>query len=591
MRGTSGREKGSVLIMVTVSLTVLFAMLGLAIDLGWMYFVKRSAQAAADAGALAAAIEALAYVGQNGEFDCGDHASCHAAAPCSTIPVLDPVSNVDYGCEYSSRNGFRHEGRNGRQSVHFAAGSDPEPPTVPGVVVNYWATATVAERVPASFSAILGRTFGISAARATAAVVDARVTGSLILLNREDDCLPMDNNQSACGINLLVQSNDNGDHYAVEAHAGIVLASAANGGTGGRYAGESRGGGTVSAPYTYIRGQGDVYLQGSSDWTARPVNGQPEGPVFLDPMRGKGQPPAPRGLRDIPVPGGLLAGGATPDKALVLPPGNYYATEGDSPVASGQPLQFSGHVRFTNEGTGFGEFVFFGGVTNQNAGTVVTLAPGAYFFAGVLPKANGDPNALFRFEKNMTLQDQTASFGANTDAGELMVFTDTNYPGLEVPAPVRQLDRSLPHGPTGFSAGATDNSVVNLHGLNSASPDLPAAWKPFAPAVIWQDQANSVVKYDAMGRIDTSCGNPNGCPNLALANPKSTRLFLRASPNTHLYGVVYQPRGAWTDMYGGGAYSGPLQLIAGAVTVQGNSQLTLINIDNPLRRRVVALVE
>jgi hypothetical protein len=44
-------------------------------------------------------------------------------------------------------------------------------------------------------------------------------------------------------------------------------------------------------------------------------------------------------------------------------------------------------------------------------------------------------------------------------------------------------------------------------------------------------------------------------------------------------------------MYGGGAYNAPVQLIAGAVSLQGNSQLNLINVDNPLRRRVVALVE
>jgi hypothetical protein len=582
-------ERGTVLIMVTVSLTVLFALLGLAIDLGWMYFVKRSAQAAADAGALAAVVEALDKVGQNGSFACGaDYSVCQSPEPCEA--VAEPATNVEQGCEYTARNGFRHSA-GGQQIVSFASGVDPEPPTVPGITVEYWVTATVAERIPASFSAILGRAFGVSSARATAAVVQTSVTPSLILLNRENDCLPMDNGNNACGVNLLVQSNDNGGHYAAEAASGIVLASAANGSGGSRYAGENRGGGTVTAPYTYIRGQGDYYLQGSSDWNAAPTNGQRDGPLFLDPMRGKGQPPAPKGLPDMPVAGGILTGGSTPETALVLPPGNYYATQGSPPKATGEPLKFSGHVRFTNNGSGFGEYVFFGGVENQSAGTVVTLAPGAYYFAGVLPKSNGDPRNLFEISKNMTLKDQTESFGANSDAGELLVFTDLNYPGLEVPPLVGQLPTELRHGSSGFAAGSTDSAMVNLHGLNGSSPQLPEAYRKFAPTVVWQDQSNSVVKYDSLGHIDTSCGNAGGCPNPNLRNPKSARLYLRASPNTHLYGIVYQPRGAWTDMSGGGSYSAPVQLIAGAVSLQGNSQLNLLNVDNPLRRRVVALVE
>ena len=45
------KNKGSVLIMVTVALVGMFAIMGLAVDLGWAYFVKKSAQSAADAAA------------------------------------------------------------------------------------------------------------------------------------------------------------------------------------------------------------------------------------------------------------------------------------------------------------------------------------------------------------------------------------------------------------------------------------------------------------------------------------------------------------------------------------------------------------
>ena len=47
-----------------MSLFAMCGLLGLAIDLGWSYFVKKSAQNAADAGALAAAYAALSGAGE-----------------------------------------------------------------------------------------------------------------------------------------------------------------------------------------------------------------------------------------------------------------------------------------------------------------------------------------------------------------------------------------------------------------------------------------------------------------------------------------------------------------------------------------------
>ena len=46
-----GKRRGQVLIMVTLALLMLCGMLGLVVDLGWSYFTKKSAQAAADAQA------------------------------------------------------------------------------------------------------------------------------------------------------------------------------------------------------------------------------------------------------------------------------------------------------------------------------------------------------------------------------------------------------------------------------------------------------------------------------------------------------------------------------------------------------------
>jgi Flp pilus assembly protein TadG len=50
------RHRGQVLLMVTLTLIPLFGMLGLVTDIGYMQFVKMSAQTAAEAAAQAAII-------------------------------------------------------------------------------------------------------------------------------------------------------------------------------------------------------------------------------------------------------------------------------------------------------------------------------------------------------------------------------------------------------------------------------------------------------------------------------------------------------------------------------------------------------
>jgi len=151
--------------------------------------------------------------------------------------------------------------------------------------------------------------------RATAVAVlfiafAAQASGSVYLLNREDDCIPMESgNELTCGVNLLVQANDNQGRFALRSDAGIILSSRKNGsGPDRRYAGENRGGGTVYASYTLIRQDGSYSLQGSSRWIETPQNECPDVFIFRDPLRGKGQPPAPAGLPDFVVVGGLIRG-------------------------------------------------------------------------------------------------------------------------------------------------------------------------------------------------------------------------------------------------------------------------------------------
>ena len=151
---------------------------------------------------------------------------------------------------------------------------------------------------------------------------------------------------------------------------------------------------------------------------------------------------------------------------------------------------------------------------------------------------------------------------------------------------------TLQFGVSGIKTGNNDNSQVNLHGLNKDSAQVQAeGLKPFAPVVFWQDQRNSRVKYTTDGHIDTSCGSmDNPCVNDP-ANSLSREMFLNATPNVHLYGAAYQPRGAWLMMQAGGNYTGPLQVVTGAVKLQGSPPLTLTQTSNPITIRTVALVE
>jgi hypothetical protein len=314
-------------------------------------------------------------------------------------------------------------------------------------------------------------------------------------------------------------------------------------------------------------------------------------------MQGKGQPPAPPpGLSDRPIIGGQIAGSSDPDSPLVLQPGNYYAADYNNQgqlVATGDQISLTGHVRFSSGGSGFGDYVFFGGLTNHNSGTVMTVEPGRYVLAGV-KEAGGSPRAMFDIQKNMTIQDLTQSTGQNVnDAGEIFIFTDTNYPGLVVPSAVQQVAGQLRHGISGFQTGNAVNIFVNIHGLNRDFATLPADLKTFSPVILWQDQRNSIIRYTEDGYIDTSCGASAsvGCPNTALFDDRSVEMFFKASPNLHIYGTGYQPRGGFTSMVGGGGYDSPLQLIAGSLHVHGNSNVRLQPINNPLLRKVVALVE
>jgi Flp pilus assembly protein TadG len=569
-------EEGQATILVTLALMAMCGLMGLAVDLGWAFYVRRSAQAAADAAALGATRTAFQ---SNLSADC-------VSMGCSSTPVSCSAANstsLIAGCSYAQRNGFAPGGHNGHQTVTIQANTG-NPASATGVNSSYWVTVRATETVPQLFSAVLGHPLATVSARATGALTNIIVRGSLVLLNRIADASPV----VGAGTNLGV-----GGGGTISATGGILMASTST------LAGKLGGSSSVrNTSFTRIRGSGTYTLGGAgSVWQNTPTNGYVDGSQFMDPMRGKGQPPLATTVQPaVPVAGGTIAGG-TANSPTILHPGNYYATStcGTGCVqASGAAITLgSGYFKFDNSGAGFGDYIFYGGLATGSGNSTITFAPGRYVFAGT---TNGSP--AFSISNGTTLKDNTSTGGvAASDAGEVFIFTDLSYPGLssQIPAAVQPQASVFGYGTAGIKTGNNSNSSINLHGLNPNSPNLPSGLQTFAPLMLWQDQGNTHVKYTANGNIDLSCPGStidNPCTSSKVSTTAtSPELDISSSPTIQLYGAVYQPRGGWTVLKGSGTSNVPVQIVTGALSVQGSGSVLLQGLANPVTSLTAALVE
>ena len=476
--------------MSALTLTVMFGVIGLAVDLGYGRYIHQSAQSAADAAVLAAASKALSSVGQTASFNCSTNVVCQNVSPCSAS------GNLQTGCLYAQQNGFTQGGASGRQTVSIGGGTSSTAPgisNVPGVV--YWTQATLTQKSPQLFSTILGNTMLSNSVTSTAAIFPTQVTPSLYLLNRSSDCfVSLLNIGLVCGEDFLSLLST-----SVSAGGGIYMSSSNSSSTAlpNVAAATVVGSATVTSPFTYILGSGGVSTLGITNWSASPRNGFADGDDFRDPMRGKGQPPAPTGLSNHPVAGGVilasLLGGTT-----VLPPGNYYATNGLTGQPTGLPITIAGNVTFSDGSSppcgGFCNYVFYGGLVTGALSTTI-FSPGRYVFAGA-EVVSGGPAVGFTAGVNSVVKDMTPLVNGqatqNTDAGEIFIFTDTNYSGLQVPSVIQNSGISFPQVTAGFQGGL--GFSVTLHGLNAANSALPSELQTFAPVLLWQDQANTTLK-------------------------------------------------------------------------------------------------
>jgi Putative Flp pilus-assembly TadE/G-like len=608
MRNRSAGRRGQALLLVTFALFAMCGLLGLAVDLGWGYFVKKSAQAAADAGALGAANAALTLVQQNGTL------LPKWGSPGVLCPTGSPPDPVAAGCVYAQQPGFAGsttritiaaEGpTSGVPSPACATSPAPVPPTVPGVTTAcYWVTTRATQVIPQLFSAVLGNPTGISSARATAAVIDVIVNGSLITLGRSGDPAPMNTDVSLTGSGGLTLAD------------GLWAAANSNSSPQGIQA----TGGQINGPILEISPATNPNAGGTNVFAALP-----DGSQFGDPTAFKGviQPPLPTSaLNTYAVLNGNLNGAiyqvsannlivsAVPLSTGTLPPGNYFpgSDATNNPPLVGDPvtinpsvaLTTAGTVTFSNSGN-FGAYFFYGGLTVTGT---MNMGPGEYVVVG-----RGPNGAL---TVNGVLQDPNSAF----DGGQLIIVTGTTsqlsgtnnqnsnlYPGL-----MTQLNSNIgltqmlnstsgAFGQTTFNTpgGGTNDAT----GINTANiiGSISSYLSAFNGVVFWQDQANSMILYNPTPvsnpiQTSASCGGGNTI-NIPCPTPSSYTISPNINLNTNgdlgLKGVFYQPRGA--SLTANGNVTGNLQVITGSFISSGGS----LNLQDPpirLKRRTVALIE
>jgi Flp pilus assembly protein TadG len=636
-----GGQRGQALLLVTLSLFAMCGLLGLAVDLGWSYYIQKSAQNAADSAALSAAHQALCGLGSSSS--CGS-----PPAPGETVPITcgnvncQPATacaagtsnNLSSGCFFAQQNGFTPGGNGGRQNVTIAADLGPvtryqdgtSVPPVPscaagsGVLVGcveYRVTVRTVEAIPQLFSAVLGNTTAVPSARATAAVIQTLVNGSLITLSRADIIGP------------------SGTPTPITAPNGMVVS------------------GPLPTPVPAV--SGPIFIPSSvsnpSSGSANTFSILPDGPQFLDPMRGYGQPPLPttplttyavmQGILAsyiFPVQGFNVVGPALPLASALapLPSGIYFSAVCATGCANSIPSTISPQVGALTIGPGgivpfsngaFGNFVFLGGLNVQGQ---MQMGPGEYVIvggaagslqvsgnnAGITATSSGNAGEIiiltgsssaFTFNSNGTAI--TGNANGDLYPGLMTLMNGSSTPNLAL-MELASLNGALAFGPANIQTSFGTVDSANPTGLDPTSAVVQSSGlQPFGGIVLWQDQANSTIDYTTpintpaslpgWGYVDIyNCGSRTMATPCArtLANPNSPGLNVQTPNTLGLTGTVYQPRGAWINV-GPGIFDGYLQVITGSVVSSAGSgsmnlkplPANLVNLR--LRRRVVALIE
>jgi hypothetical protein len=160
------QQSGQAIAMATLGLVFLSGLMGLVVDIGYGYYLKQVAQAAADSAATSAAVAAVASGGT-----CGPEVLCQTGYTCPA----NPTSDTDFGvaCLYAQKNGVSG------QTVTISSGTGT-PTSVSGLSTDYWLTTTVSLPLPLGFLTLMGATGGTVNATSTGAVISSGGGGGCV---------------------------------------------------------------------------------------------------------------------------------------------------------------------------------------------------------------------------------------------------------------------------------------------------------------------------------------------------------------------------------------------------------------------------
>ncbi|MGO9254814.1 MAG: pilus assembly protein TadG-related protein [Bryobacteraceae bacterium] len=332
-------QRGQTALFATISMVPVLGMIGLVVDAGYDQMVKEAAQTAAQSAAIAGIMAAKSA----SNFTCGSGVTCQAATACPSS-LTTPTNPIQAACLYAAQNGFTNGAKSGNQTVMIAANTTAPP--ISGTSPSYWISATVSQKLPLTFLAVLGQQWANVSANSTAAVFGGGGGGDGCLyvmgLTGTDISMSGGGITSNCGV--YVASNG---AAAIDSSGGAITTSGtAKTNIVGQW---THSGGTITpAPILGASLPSDPFLSMTA-----PTAGSCIGGVSLS-----------SGTQTI-SPGTYCGAISVSGGTLTLNPGLYYLEDGIS-VAGGAIQSSGGGVTFYNEG---GSFDMSGGTITLNAPT------------------------------------------------------------------------------------------------------------------------------------------------------------------------------------------------------------------------------
>jgi len=331
--------------MMTLSLTVILGMLGLAVDVGWAYYRQQAAQAAADAAAIAA-VRAAVTSAAGGALNCTtpgvycNTVNCPATAPGS------PTTNFDNACMLASANGFT---TSGIDTVNVQSGVTSPVPTVSGPAPAYWVVVRVNEVLPALFGAAFARGGLSPGAIATAGAMGSAAAGScLYVLDPSAQDAFQAANGAAVTVNCGVYVDSNNSTAAMLVTGGATV-TAPTISVAGKFV-ENNGGSTSVAPTTGAASVADPFASLPSPTPAAPLSGN------FTAWQATPYTPAPGTYSGFSVGNGM---------SLVMSAGTYIIDGGTFSIQGGSTVTTTGGVMIYLTG---------GATVNIANGSSVTLS-------------------------------------------------------------------------------------------------------------------------------------------------------------------------------------------------------------------------